>query len=608
MFEEKLNNLPDKPGVYLMKDLKGSIIYVGKAINLRNRVKSYFLAQHAESPKTRLLVQNIRDFECILTDTEVEALILESNLIKKYKPKYNIRLTDDKHYPYLRVTVQEVFPRIELVRSVKKDGARYFGPYTDTGAVHETLKLLKKIFPVRSCKQAVLTRRERPCLNAHIGQCRAPCCGLISNEDYRKIIDEVILFLEGKQEHLVRLFTTRMEKAAEELHFEKAAEIRDQLHSVEKIIEKQKIISERLIDMDIINYARNENETCLEIFFVRRGKLLGRDHFFVEGSAGTSGQEILTAFLKQYYSRTEYVPLEILLPEIIEEKAVLETWLVEKRGARVSLKVPQKGDKRDLLELVAKNAHESLQQEIRTKRYQDKKGHDALTEIAQALALAEEPKRIECYDISHIQGTQTVASMVVFENGKAAPSEYRRFKIRTINRPDDFAAMAEVIGRRLNKAATGDEKFRALPELIIVDGGKGQLSAALVVLESFGYGALPVAALAKENEWLFVPDNPDPIILPRDSQGLYLLQRIRDEAHRYAITYHRLLRGKRSLSSALDEIPGIGPKRKAALLKNFGLSLKKIAGASFEELAAVEGINKETARQVWDYFHPLEIQ
>ncbi len=608
MLEEKLNNLPDKPGVYLMKDHKGGIIYVGKAINLKNRVKSYFVSQHADSPKTRLLVQNICDFECILTDTEVEALILESNLIKKHKPKYNIRLTDDKHYPYLRVTVQEAYPRIEIVRSIKKDGARYFGPYTDTGAVNETLKLLKRIFPVRSCKQAVFTRQERPCLNAHIRQCQAPCCGLISNEDYRKIINEVILFLEGRQEDLIRRFNLRMLKAAEELQFEKAAEIRDQLQSIEKIIEKQKIISERLVDMDVINYARNENETCLEIFFVRRGKLLGRDHFFIEGPAGISGQEILTAFLKQYYSRTEYVPLEVLLPETVEEKAVLETWLAEKRGARVSLKVPQKGDKRDLLELVGKNAQESLQQEFRTKRHQDKKGREALSEIAQALALPTEPVRIECYDISHIQGTQTVASMVVFERGKAASAEYRRFKIKTTDGPDDFAAMAEVIKRRLSKASTGDEKFQTLPDLIIVDGGKGQLSAALAVMEGLGYGALPLAALAKENEWLFVRGNPNPLILPRDSQGLYLLQRIRDEAHRYAITYHRLLRGKRSLSSALDEIPGIGPKRKAALLKHFGLSLKKIAGASSEELAGVEGINNETARQVWDYFHPAEIQ
>jgi len=613
MPRDKLANLPDKPGVYLMKDDKGAVIYGGKAINLKNRVKSYFLSQHADDPKTRLLVKNIADLEWILTDTEIEALILESNLIKKHKPKYNIRLTDDKHYPYLCVTLQEEFPRLEIVRSVKKDGARYFGPYTDSGAVHETIRLLKKIFPLRSCKQAVLAVKERPCLNAHIGQCLAPCCGRIEASAYRKIIAEVILFLEGKQEDLVKLFSARMESAAAELRFEKAAEIRDQLLAVEKIIAKQKIISTRLIDMDVINLARHENESCLEVFFVRSGKLHGRDHFFLQGPPEVADGELLGAFIKQYYSGTEYIPSEILLPQNIEEKSVLADWLGAKRGARVSLKTPQKGDKRDLLELVGKNANESLQQALTTKRRQESKSREALAEITAALFLPREPERIECFDISHIQGTETVASMVVFEQGRAVSAKYRRFKIKTTDGPDDFAAMAEVLRRRLNKAAAGDEKFLPLPDLIIVDGGKGQLSAALAAANEAGaaseagLGPLALAALAKENEWLFLPDRQDPLILPRGSEGLFLLQRIRDEAHRYAITYHRLLRGKRSLTSALDEIPGIGPKRKAALLRHFGLSLKKITLATGEELAGVEGISRETARQIWNYFHPSDL-
>lgn len=607
MLEEKLKNLPDRTGVYLMKDDQGIVIYVGKALSLKNRVKSYFLSQHAGAPRTQALVKRIRDLEYILTDSEIEALILESNLIKEYKPRYNVRLTDDKNYPFLRVTVQEAYPRIEVVRSRRRDGARYFGPYTDTGAVNETLRILKKIFPIRSCTQAGFAKRERPCLNAHIARCSAPCCGQISHEEYQKMINEILLFLEGKQENLLKQLQARMEAAAEKLDFEKASEIRDQLQAIQKVVAKQKIVSGKFIDIDVINYARSINLTCIQIFFIREGKVLGRDRFFLEGTEGTEEQEILSSFLKQYYSQVDYTPAEILLPENLEEEQILKTWLEEKRGGCVRFKVPKAGEKRALIELVGRNAIESLQLEIGAKAARDSTGQEALSQIAQALNLPEKPFRIECFDISHIQGAETVASMVVFEGGRANSAKYRRFKIRTVQGPDDFASMAEVIERRFKRARAGDEKFGELPDLLVIDGGKGQLSAAREVLSALGYEGIPTVGLAKENEWLYLEGNSDPLILPRNSQGLCLLQRIRDESHRFAVTYHRLLRGKRNLASVLDEIPGVGIKRKKALLKHFGMSLKKLIDASIQEITEIEGISQDAAQKIWEYFHPAEL-
>ncbi len=603
MLAEKLDKLPSSPGVYLMKDEGGEIIYIGKAVNLKNRVRSYFSSGHA-SPRIESMVGKIRDFEYILTDSEIEALILESNLIKRHKPKYNVRLMDDKHYPFLKVTVQEDYPRLEIVRSVKKDGARYFGPYTNAAAVHETLKLLKKVFPVRSCKQSVLSKRDKPCLNAHINRCAAPCCGLIKKEDYRKIIEEAILFLQGKQGFLLKKLQTEMEVAAERLDFEKAAQIRDQLLAVEKVVAKQKIISERMQDLDVINYACEEDKICVGIFFIRSGRVLGRDRFIMNGAGGVNGGEVLTAFLKQYYSQVDYVPPEILVPEAIEDEEILQKWLAEKRGAAVHLKFPHRGDKRGLLELVGTNAQELLRLEVSSRREKEERSKKALQEIAQVLKMEKEPHRLECYDISHIQGAETVASMVVFEGGKPVSALYRRFKIKTVEGPDDFASMAEVIGRRLDRATAGDEKFLPLPDLMVIDGGKGQLSAARAVMRAQGQADIFTVGLAKENEWLFVEGRSEPIELQRDSRGLQLLQHIRDEAHRYAVTYHRLLRGRRNLASVLDEIPGVGPSRKKALLAQFGLSLQKISGASWEELAATKGIDKKTAQQIWEYFHP----
>lgn len=596
--------MPDKPGVYLMKNKKGKIIYVGKAVNLKNRVKSYFSSQHHDSPKTQFLVKNIADIEYIVTDSEIEALILESNLIKKNLPKYNVRLTDDKHYPYLRVTVQEAYPRLEIARRISKDGAKYFGPYPQSSAVHETIRLLKKLFPIRSCKKSLAEKQERPCLNAHIARCSAPCVGKIDKEAYGKIIDEVILFLEGKQEDLIKLLKMKMNEAAENLEYERAGELRDQLSAVEKVIAKQKIISGSLTDIDVINYARSKEDTCVEVFFIRGGKLLGRDHFFLDGSQHEETQAILNAFSKQYYSQQEYIPGEILLPHTIDDIELLEAWLTERKGKKVHIKIPKLGEKRHLMEMVGENAKESLLQAAAKRTLQKENSQAALSELQRVLGLPEEPSRIECYDISHIQGAETVASMVVFQNGQAKKDLYRRFKIETVDGVDDFASMAEVITRRLKKAEEKYEKFLPLPDLIIIDGGKGQLSSARAVMHSLGFGKIPTISLAKKEEWVFMEDAKEPIILARSSQGLYLLQRIRDEAHRFAITYHKLLRGKRNLVSVLDSIPGVGPKRKKAILKHFSFSLKKITTASLQEIKEVEGMDHKTAQNVWEYFNP----
>jgi excinuclease ABC subunit C len=606
LLEEKLKILPALPGVYLFKDEQGRVIYVGKAVSLKNRVKSYFSSQHNDSPKTKALVKNIRDLEYIITDSEVEALILESNLIKKHKPKYNIRLTDDKSYPYLQVTVQEAYPRLEIVRSPKKDGARYFGPYTNVGAVHETLKLLKKLFPLRSCKQTSFVKQDRPCLNAYIKRCAAPCQGLISRVDYRKMIEEVILFLEGRQGKLARKLKKRMNEAAENLEFEKAAELRDQLLAVEKVIERQKIVSNSFEDLDVLNFARSPQRACMQILFVRGGKVTGGDHFMLEAAQEMEGSEVVLAFLKQYYHRAELIPPQILLPEKIEEQEILETWLQGKRGGKVALKFPQRGQKKELLELAVKNAEESLQRETKLRAEKEKQEAEALEEITRYLGLAEVPCRMECYDISNIQGIEAVASMVVFEKGRANASQYRRFKIKTVTGADDFASMAEVIRRRFKKAQEGDARFSSLPDLVIVDGGKGQLSAARKVMKELGFGEIATVGLAEENEWIFREDYSEPLILPHNSPGLYLLQRIRDEAHRFALTYHRLLRGRRNLASVLDDIPGLGPKRKTALLQHFQFSLQKIRRATLEELQQVEGLGRTTAFQVWNFFHTGE--
>ncbi|WP_003540421.1 excinuclease ABC subunit UvrC [Desulfotomaculum nigrificans] len=609
---DKIKNIPARPGVYLYKDEEDRIIYVGKAVSLKNRVRSYFQSGD-QSPKVKAMLKRAVDIEYIVTDSEVEALILENNLIKEHRPKYNVLLKDDKTYPYIKITLQEEFPRLVITRRVIKDGARYFGPFTNVGAVNETIRLLKKIFPLRTCKQRELAPRDRPCLNFHIKRCLGPCCNLVDRARYRDMVNEVVLFLEGRQEDLIKRLRLRMEEAAENLEFEKAAELRDQLLAIEKVVERQKVVSTDLVDQDVIAMARGFDEACLTVFFVRGGKLIGREPYFLEGTDNMERGEVMSSFIQRFYSQTEFVPAEILLSEDIEDKQLISTWLSGLRGSKVTIKVPQRGDKHKLVEMAAQNALLSLEQ-AQLERQAGRDAIDgALAELTAALGLERPPRRMECYDISNTQGTESVASMVVFEEGKPAKDQYRRFKIRTVEGPNDFASMKETLSRRLAKAReeqtlidagqlpAGRAKFSRLPDLIIIDGGKGQLSAAREAMLEQGFAHIPTFGLAKEEELLFAPGRPDPIRLPRESRGLQMLQRLRDEAHRFAVTYHRQLRKKRNLKSVLDEIEGIGPVRRRELYKAYK-TLEAIKQASVEELARVPGMNSKSAEAVYRYF------
>ncbi|MBR0284405.1 MAG: excinuclease ABC subunit UvrC [Selenomonadaceae bacterium] len=592
LVEEKLKLLPDSPGVYLMKDARGKIIYVGKAVVLKNRVRQYFQRNKGHTPKVRAMVEKIADFETIMTGSEVEALILECNLIKKHRPRYNISLKDDKSYPYVKVTLQEEFPRVFVTRRILKDGARYFGPYTNVTAVHESLKLLRRLFPLRSCRQM----GERPCLEYHIKRCIAPCTGNVDREEYDAMIRAVLLFLEGRTEDVERELSARMQAAAESYHFELAARLRDQLAAVRRVAEKQNIVT-GAGDQDAIGMARSDIGVCVQIFFIRAGKMLGREHFLLQGSEEESDEALLTAFLQQYYHQAAFVPREVLLPMELEETELLSEWLSEKKGGKVQIFVPQRGSKRDIVNMAEGNAEKYLRDEAERVKQANAQTLGAVEELGHYLGLRELPNRMECFDISHNQGSETVASMVVFEGGLPKKSDYRRFKIRSAEgKPDDFKSMREVTTRRYGKL-TEEE----LPDLIVIDGGKGQLSSALEIIRGAGHLKVPVVGLAKQFELIFVEGSSDPVVLPRHSQALYLIQRIRDEAHRFAITYHRKLRGKRNLVSVLDHIDGIGPKRRKMLWSHFG-NLNRIKAASVEELAAVEGMNLPAAEAVYQFF------
>lgn len=614
---DKIKNIPPRPGVYLFKDADGRVIYVGKAVSLKNRVRSYFQAGAKQAPKVKAMLRRAVDLDYIVTDSEMEALILENNLIKKHRSKYNVLLKDDKTYPYIKVTVQEEFPRVHITRRVVKDGARYFGPFTHVGAVNETLRLLKKIFPLRTCKQREPAPRDRPCLNYHIRRCLGPCCNLVERPAYRETVNEVVLFLEGRQEDLTKRLRQRMEQAAENLEFEKAAELRDQLLAVEKIVERQKVVSTDLVDQDVIAMARGFDEACLTVFFIRGGKLIGREQYFLEGTDTLERGEVMATFVQQFYNQTEVVPAEILLSEEIGGAPLIAAWLSELRGSKVNIKVPKRGDKHKLVAMAAQNALLSLEQ-TQLERQAGRQAVDgALAELMAALGLAEPPRRMECYDISNIQGTETVASMVVFEDGKPAKDQYRRFKIRTVEGSNDFASMKETLSRRLSRAreeqaqveggelAANRAKFTRLPDLIIIDGGKGQLSAAREAMLEQGFAHIPAFGLAKEEELLFAPGRPDPIRLPGESRGLQMLQRLRDEAHRFAATYHRKLRTRRNLKSVLDEIEGIGAVRRRELYKAYK-SLDAIKQASPAELAKVPGMNIKAAEAVYRFFRENE--
>src|ERR1700730_13092499 len=638
-----LNSLPHKPGIYIMKDASGTILYVGKAISLYNRVRSYFQESTDLSPKNRSMVAKIEDIEFLVVKNEVEALVLESNYIKQYRPKYNVLLRDDKNYPYIKVALTEDFPRVYRVRSFARDGNRYFGPYTNSGAVDATLDLLNKLFAFRTCRYDASNwappRNEeppagwkqkllpRPCTQYYIHRCIAPCVAYASREAYDAVIQQVILFLEGKHDEVVKNLQAQMQEAAEQLNFEEAARIRDRIQAVERVLEKQRVIStEGQDDQDVIALASGEDETCAQVFFFRNGKLVGREYFILQGTRDSSPGEVMSSFFLQFYESSPHIPAEIIVEAEPDDRAALQSWLKEKRKGAVTVTAPKRGEKLRLVEMVKQNAQEVLEQQ-RIKWLSDsQKTQLALEEIQEALNLAAPPQRIECYDISNTQGTNSVGAMVVFEAGRPKNSEYRRFKIKTVEGPNDFASHQEVLRRRFRRQAhseqAGDEQLEAplasdnaqaerplqhewtMPDLVIIDGGKGQLSAAMAVLQELHID-VPTVGLAKENEEIFTPASPDPIILPRSSQGLYMVQRIRDEAHRFGITYHRKLRSDRTFKSVLDEIPGIGPKRKQALMKHFG-SVRAISAASVEDLAALDGMTRDVAEKVKEYIGRIE--
>lgn len=596
-FSDNIKNalavLPEKPGVYLMHDASGKVIYVGKAVVLKNRVRSYFRNLASHTPKVKAMVAKIAEIETIVTSSEVEALILECNLIKKYRPRYNISLKDDKTYPYLKVTMQEDFPRLYVTRRQLRDGARYYGPYADAGAMHATVKLLRSMFPLRTCCKM---NPDRPCLNYHIKRCLAPCAGYISKADYHKMIKSICMVLDGRTTELERDLKQQMQEAADNYAFEEAARLRDQLQAVARLNEAQKAVTNNGGDMDIFGLGQDMTGLCVQLFFVRKGKLIGRDNFFLP-DGGDTPQEVMTAFVKQYYNEATFIPKEVVLPYLPEEdeKQLIETWLADKAQRRVELLLPQRGVKKDLLKLANENAVKLLNERLRKGSLSLKNDLQAAEELQQALGLEHPLERMDCFDISHTQGSETVASMVVFRNGTSSKKDYRRYKIVSAEgKPDDFKSMQEVVYRRYRD-------YEDLPSLVVIDGGKGQLSSALEVIRGLGLDDLPVVGLAKREEEIFKPHQSESIMLDREGAALHLIQRIRDEAHRFAITYHRKLRGKRNLVSVLDHVEGIGAKRRQELWKAFK-TLDAMRAASVEELAAVEGMNHAAAQTLYDFF------
>jgi len=586
------------------------VLYVGKAVNLRSRVRSYFHDSAIHSRKTAEMVTRIADIEWIVVGSELEALILEMNLIKRHRPKYNVRLKDDKRYPYIRVHWSDPFPKVTVTRRLKDDGSRYFGPYTSAWAVHQTLDVLRKIFPYLTCDRVITGEDQRACLYYDIKLCVAPCIGKTDQVAYRAMIDDLCRFLQGHSEQIVQRLEQEMARASQNLEYERAAAIRDQLQAIERVVEGQKIVSQDRKDSDVIAFARDEHDVCVQVFFIRGGKLIGREYFVLDGAQEAEDAELVGAFVKQFYTEAAHIPDRVLLPTEVEEARIIESWLERKRGGpSVKLKVPLRGPKRALVQMAAENAAETLSS-LRAKWEADRSKHvQAISELRDALYLSEPPNRIECYDISNLQGTAAAGSMVVFEQGTPSKRLYRMFTIREVQGQDDFSSMEEVLKRRFRRWGIANEEaqkpggkldqgFGILPDLLIVDGGKGQLSRARDVLETYHLEErVPVVGLAKENEELYLVDQMDPVILPRRSQGLYLVQRIRDEAHRFALRQHQKQRRRSSLASNLDEIAGIGPARKKALLMKFG-DVNRLRSAEVDELAQVPGISRELATRV----------
>ncbi|HYE81503.1 MAG TPA: excinuclease ABC subunit UvrC [Clostridia bacterium] len=614
--DDKLKNLPENPGVYIMRDENNEIIYVGKAINLKNRVRQYFQSSKNQHPKVAAMVERITDLEYIITDSELEALILECNLIKKHRPRYNIMLKDDKQYPYIKLTVNEDYPRLLVVREIKKDGAKYFGPYTDVTAVNRTIDLLKSLFPLRYCNKNInrIMGKERPCLNYHIKKCIAPCQGNVSKEQYKELTDSVIMMLEGKQEEVLKRLEHRMHLAADNLDFEKAAEIRDNMNSLIKIAEKQKIISSALVDQDIIAFAVDQSESCIQVFFVRGGKLIGREHFLIEDTKLSDTKEILSSFIKQFYESGTLIPREILLQEEIDELQIIERWLSDKRGGRVRLIVPKRGEKQKLIEMVSKNAEDTLRLLIEKQKSDEERTIGACMELKDLLGLPDIPVRIEAFDISHLQGVLNVGSMIVFEKGRPNSRNYRRFRIKSVEGVNDYESMREIIQRRFIHGIKEREelesedkdmsigKFSVFPDIIMLDGGVGQINAVLPVLREMNIG-IPVCGMVKDDKHRTrgLIHNGREIEIPVNSRVFRLITNIQDEAHRFAISYHKSLRSKAAVKSELDDVPGIGPARRKALLAHFG-SLKNIKRATMEELCEVEGMNEKIADAVFNFF------
>ncbi len=606
--QNKIESLPHRPGVYLMRDVDETVVYIGKTVDLRNRVRSYLHASAQEHPKTRALMAEVDDLEFIVTDSELEALILEANLIKNHRPRYNVRFKDDKRYPYIKVTSSDPYPKVIITRRIEQDGSRYFGPYTSSAAVHETLDLLRKSFPYLTCNREITGEDERACLYYEIKRCLGPCVGAATQAMYRRMIEGLVRFLEGRGEQVIAELEEQMRAAADGWDFEQAASLRDQLRAVQSIVRQQKVVSVAGADQDVIAFAREEDDACVQIFFIRGGKLLGREYFVLEGAEQEEDRQVMGAFLKQFYEEAAYVPPEVLLPEQIDEALIIEHWLKQKRGNRVSLQVPRRGKKRELVKMAAENAAETLTA-LRVQWQADAhKQEQALAELERVLELPKTPARIECYDISTIQGAETTGSMVVFVQGVPRKSHYRRFNIRDVEGQDDYACMREVLERRFRRwrIARSEEMLGSrdikgwakLPDLLIVDGGKGQLSVATEVLESYDLlESVPVVALAKRRDELFLPGRPKPIVLPRRSEGLFLVQRVRDEAHRFAVRHHRGRRRRAGLASELESVPGIGPARRKALLQAFG-SVEAVRAASLDELDAVPGIPHAVARAI----------
>jgi excinuclease ABC subunit C len=596
---EQIKQLPTATGVYIMKDSVGEILYIGKAANLRNRVRSYFGSGQKLPPKLDRMVNRVNDIDFFITGSEQEALILELNLIKRHHPLYNVRLKDDKTFPYLKIDTSENWPRVQITRRLQQDGGRYFGPFASAKSVRQTMKAIKRIFPFRSCSRPITGTDSRSCLEYYVHNCVAPCIGAVSKDEYNEVIKQVILFLEGKQESVIQKLESEMSQAAKALNYEKAALLRDQIQAAKRVIEGHKIAIKLSGEQDVIAFASDKSQTFVQVFFIRNDKLIGRESFTLKGTQDEAPGHIMTSFVKQFYVSSAYIPPRLVLQHLLEDRVVIENWLQSKRGGKVQILVPQRGGKKQLIDIATENARQGLEQ-IRIKETSLKALEAALAEIQRELQLPGLPRRIEGYDISNIQGVAAVGSMVVFDRGKPKPSHYRRFRIKTVSGANDYAMLQEVLRRRFKRTSDAASTWAVLPDLILIDGGRGQLNAAKLAMHEIGAPPIPIASLAKKNNKIFIPQKMQPIVLPRQSPGLKLLQRVSDESHRFALGYYQKRHKREAFTSVLDSVPGIGSKRKQSLLQNFG-SVRGIRKASIEEVSRTRGMTLNLARRLKEY-------